>query len=157
MNEQAIKLKGVDPVEFARRLRQTRTSSEDWLWQLLRNRQRLGMKFRRQHPLGPYTADFYCHEAKLAVELDGEPHLTPDGRRNDKARDAWMQAKGIEVLRFGGFAAENETKQVLERIDEALLRRCLDLKHPRANQPDSPRPGTPGRGVGGEGINPECV
>ena len=48
------------PIEFARQLRQVSSSYENYLWQLLRNRQRHGMKFRRQHPLGAYTADFYC-------------------------------------------------------------------------------------------------
>lgn len=117
-------------IEFARHLRQTRTSSEDWLWQLVRNRQRQGMKFRRQHPIGPYTADFYCREAKLVVELDGEPHHTPEGQQKDKVRDAWMRAQGIEVLRFGGFEVENQAQQVLDRIDAALQRRCPQPKKP---------------------------
>jgi type I restriction enzyme, S subunit len=95
-------------IEFARRLRQTRTSSEDRLWQLLRNRQCLGVKFRRQHLPGPYTADFYCHEARLVVALDGVPHYTPAGRRKDRTRDAWKLAQGIEILRFGGFEVEND-------------------------------------------------
>lgn len=117
-----------DPVEFARRLRKTATSPEHYLWQLLRNRQRRGMKFRRQHPLGPYTADFYCTEAKLVVELDGTPHHTPEGKRNDEARDAWMRSQGIEVLRVGGWQAENEAQQVLEIIDAMLLTRCPNPK-----------------------------
>lgn len=94
-----------DPIEFARYLRKTSTSSENYLWQLLRNRQRCGMKFRRQHPLGPYTADFYCVEAKLVVELDGTPHHTSEGKQKDEARDAWMRSQGIEVLRVGGLAS----------------------------------------------------
>ena len=113
-----------DPIEFARRLRKTTNSSEGYLWQLLRNRQRCGMKFRRQHPLGPYTADFYCLEAKLVVELDGEPHCTPEGKRKDEARDAWMRSQGIEVLRVGGWQAENDAQRVLEMIDAMLLARC---------------------------------
>jgi very-short-patch-repair endonuclease len=114
----------LDPVEFARRLRQMRTSSEDYLWQFLRNRQRCGKKFRRQHPLGIYFADFYCVEAQLVVEVDGEPHLTPAGKQKDEARDAWMHGQGIEVLRFPGRHVEDEIQQVLEKIDEALKRLC---------------------------------
>jgi very-short-patch-repair endonuclease len=114
----------LDPIEFARRLRKAPTSSELYLWQFLRNRQRGGMKFRRQHPIGPYTADFYCFEAKLVVELDGEPHQTVEGQERDDARDAWMREQGIEVLRFGGFQVENETQQVLETIDSVLRRLC---------------------------------
>lgn len=141
----------LDPIELARRLRQTRTSSEDWLWQFLRNRQRCGKKFRRQHPLGAYIADFYCVEAKLVIELDGEPHQTPEGQQKDKARDAWMHAQGLEVLRIGGFQVENETQQVLQRIDEVLQRCCPHPNTPSPNHPRSPLPGIPGRGAGGEG------
>jgi very-short-patch-repair endonuclease len=122
--ESLLRMKFLNPIEFARRLRQTRTSSEDWLWQYLRNRQRCGKKFRRQHPLGIYFADFYCVEARLAIEVDGDPHLTPAGKLRDAERDAWMHRQGIEVLRFGGFQVENETLQVLETIDQALRRLC---------------------------------
>jgi very-short-patch-repair endonuclease len=86
------------------------------------------MKFRRQHPLGPYTADFYCVEAKVVVEFDGSPHDTPDGKQKDEVRDSWMQARGIEVLRFGGWQVENDAQQVLKAIDDALERRCPNPK-----------------------------
>jgi very-short-patch-repair endonuclease len=85
----------MEPIAFARNLRQRSRSYEQLLWQLLRNRQRCGMKFRRQHPLGVYTADFYCAEAKLVVEVDGSPHQTIEGKRKDKARDAWMRSQGM--------------------------------------------------------------
>jgi very-short-patch-repair endonuclease len=114
----------IEPIEFARYLRQAATSSEALLWQLLRNRQRCGMMFRRQHPLGIYTADFYCAEAKLDVEIDGAPHDTIEGKRKDEVRDSWMRSQGIEVLRFGGWQVETDTRQVLECIDEALRKRC---------------------------------
>ena len=114
----------LEPIEFARYLRKASTSSEAYLWQLLRDRQRCGKKFRRQHPLGIYTADFYCDEAKLVVEIDGSPHQTSEGKERDEARDAWMRAQRIEVLRFGGRQVENEAQQVLERIDAVLRERC---------------------------------
>jgi very-short-patch-repair endonuclease len=119
-------MKHLDPIAFARRLRRMRTSSEDWLWQFLRNRQRCGKKYRRQHPLGAYCVDFYCAEAKLVVEVDGEAHQTSQGKRRDEIRDAWMGEQGLEVLRFGGFQVENETREVLEIIDQALLKRCAE-------------------------------
>jgi len=75
-------------IEFARNLRKTATNSEALLWQLVRDRQRCGKKFRRQHPLGIYTVDFYCAEAKLVLEVDGTPHATPEGKQKDEARDA---------------------------------------------------------------------
>ncbi len=114
----------LEPIEFAKHLRQAATSHEQLLWQLLRNRQRCGMKFRRQHPLGIYTADFYCVDAKLDLEIDGAPHETIEGKQKDEVRDAWMRSQGIEVLRFGGWQVERETQQVLQRIDEMLKQRC---------------------------------
>jgi very-short-patch-repair endonuclease len=114
----------LEPIDFARYLRQTATSAEELFWQLMRNRQRCRTKFRRQPPLGIYTADFYCAEAKLVLEIDGSPHSTIEGKRRDEARDEWMQSQGIEVLGFGGWQVELETGQVVERIDEMLRQRC---------------------------------
>src|SRR5689334_17617623 len=110
----------VEPIEFARHLRKSARSYEDLLWQLLRYRQRCGKKFRRQHPLGNYTADFYCAEAKLVVEVDGSPHQSAEGKQKDAARDAWMRDQGLEMLRSGGWQVEFETQQVLQCIDEIL-------------------------------------
>ena len=113
-----------DPIEFARRLRRSATSSENYLWQLLRNRQRRGLKFRRQHPLWANVADFNCVEAKLVVELDGEPHHTAEGKQKDADRDAWMGSQGMKVLRFGGWEAEHDAQRVLAIIDDELAKRC---------------------------------
>ena len=60
---------------FARQLRSEQTEVEQQLWRALRNRRLQGVKFRRQHPVPPYVLDFYCHAAKLAIELDGSQHL----------------------------------------------------------------------------------
>ena len=114
----------LEPIDFARHLRQAATSSEEYLWLLLRNRGRCGKKFRRQHPLGIHTADFYCAEANRVVEIDGTPHHTIEGKRNDEVRDAWMRSQGIEVLRFDGWQVESEAQQILERIDDMLRQRC---------------------------------
>jgi very-short-patch-repair endonuclease len=114
----------MDPIEFARHQRQTSNSYEQMLWQLLRDRQRCGKKFRRQHPLGAYTADFYCAEARLVVEVDGSGHQTGEGQQKDGVRDDWMRSQGIEVLRFGGWQVESETQQVLRCIDDTLRQRC---------------------------------
>ena len=64
----------LDPIEFARMRRQMADEWERLMWQLLRNRQRCNQKFRREHPLGIYTADFYCVDAKLVIEVDGASH-----------------------------------------------------------------------------------
>ena len=108
------------PIEFARLRRQMSDEFERMMWQLLRNRQRCKKKFRREHSLGIYTADFYCVEAKLVVEVDGASHQTDDARQYDAARDKWMNEQGIRVLRFTCTQVRNETSGVLGQIDEAL-------------------------------------
>lgn len=75
------------------------TGAERKLWSLLRNN-RLGAKFRRQVPYGPYILDFYCVKARLVVEADGRQHYTPEGRKKDAERDAYLRSDGLEVLRF---------------------------------------------------------
>ena len=110
----------MDEKQFARHLRQCQTTYEDLLWQLLRNRRRCNKKFRRQHPIGTYTADFYCAEERLVIEIDGSDHFTEEGKRYDEARDRFMNSQGFRVLRFKGKQVELETESVLEQFDQAL-------------------------------------
>jgi very-short-patch-repair endonuclease len=84
----------------ARRMRQSLTGPEVGLWVRLRRRQLGGFRFRRQHPIGPYILDFYCPEARLAVEIDGAGHDHPDQVRHDLRRDEWLALKGIRTLRI---------------------------------------------------------
>ena len=76
-------------VERAREFRKKQTTAEALLWELLRNRQFLGFKFRRQHQFGDYIADFYCHEARLVIECDGEAHAPNEAWHHDQERDAY--------------------------------------------------------------------
>ena len=87
-------------VATARRLRREMTLPEVLLWTAIRGGQIDGFKFRRQHPIGPYVLDFYCVEAKLAVEVDGSAHDAPDQMRHDRARDEWLTAAEVRVLRL---------------------------------------------------------
>ena len=91
------------------------------LWKRLRSRRLADLKFRRQHPLGPFIADFYCHEAGLVVELDSAAH---DGRRNrDERRDEWMCERGIETLRVRAADVNTNLDGVLLLIrDRAIVR-----------------------------------
>ena len=98
-------------LQFARDLRQRQTPAESIMWECLRNRRLNGFKFRRQHNIGHFIADFYCHEARLVVEIDGPIH--EQQRARDSERDAWMQACGLRVLRF-------ENAEVFEELEEAL-------------------------------------
>lgn len=111
----------LDSIEFARLRRQMADQWERMMWQMLRNRQRCNQKFRREHTLGIYVADFYCASAKLVVEVDGSSHSTEQAKRYDSARDHWMQQQGIRILRFTCAQVENETQAVMAKIDEALL------------------------------------
>ncbi len=80
----------------------------------------MGPKFRRQHTVGPYTLDFYCPEARLAVELDGGQHYEGPQREKDVARDAWLENAGIRVLRYSDRDMLLEAEAVEEAIWQAL-------------------------------------
>ncbi len=97
---------------FARNLRLAQTDAERRLWRHLRKRQLSDAYFRRQHPVGPYIADFHCAELKLIVEADGSQHADDA----DAARDAWFAAQGFVVLRFWNNEVLLETARVLEKI-----------------------------------------
>ncbi|QEA13282.1 endonuclease domain-containing protein [Comamonas flocculans] len=98
-------------------LRSAMTDSERKLWSRLRGEQ-LGVKFRRQHPLGSYVADFACLAPRLIVELDGSQHLAQAGY--DARRDAFFRHQGFEVLRFDSSAPLTQLEGVLQRILETL-------------------------------------
>jgi ATP-dependent DNA helicase RecQ len=87
-------------VDRARDLRANMSPPEVLLWTHLRGRALGGLKFRRQHPIGRYVLDFYCPEARLVIEVDGEGHLHADQPARDERRDAWLQEQGLEVLRI---------------------------------------------------------
>jgi very-short-patch-repair endonuclease len=85
--------------EAARQLRLNATEAERKLWSCLRDKRLLGLRFRRQQPIGPYIADFYCAAAKLIVELDGSQHANAQAQY-DLSRTTWLEARGYKVLRF---------------------------------------------------------
>ena len=99
----------------ARRLRRTLSLPEGLLWRELRRKPQ-GVKFRRQHPLGPYVLDFYCAAAKLAVEVDGIAHDMGDRPERDEARDAFARSQGIEVTRIPASDVLTSPADVAESI-----------------------------------------
>ena len=102
----------------ARNLRRHMTKEEAMLWyQFLRLYQ---PKFHRQYVIGNYIADFYCHQAKLVVELDGSQHYTPEERAYDKKRTDYLQAQGLRVLRFSNLDVVRQFRHVCEAIDTAI-------------------------------------
>ncbi|GAB5525465.1 MAG: hypothetical protein Roseis2KO_33370 [Roseivirga sp.] len=86
--------------ELARENRKKETKAEKMLWDELRNRKFNGFKFRRQHPLADYIADFYCHEMGLVVELDGYQHLEKEHKEYDRVRTMHLNDLDITVIRF---------------------------------------------------------
>jgi very-short-patch-repair endonuclease len=106
--------------KLAAELRKKQTSAEELLWELLRKRQLLGFKFRRQHQFGDYIADFYCHEASLVIECDGSAHNPNEQWHHDRNRDAYMIAQGLRLLRFPNERILNDTESVLEEIANCL-------------------------------------
>ena len=113
-------------LRFAREMRADPTAAEDRLWYLLRRKQ-MGVRFRRQEPIGPYIADFACLSARLIVEVDGDTH-TDAQRKRDRTRDLWFHRNGWFVLRFWD-------DYVLDQTDDALNLIALALEDP-ASVPD---------------------
>ena len=101
--------------ERARKLRGQMSLPEVLLWRALRQRPD-GRKFRRQHPSGPYIADFYCHEARLVIEVDGEAHSRGDIPERDARRDGWFAERGVTVFRISAQAILVDLDSVLAGI-----------------------------------------
>ncbi len=97
-----------DATKFARMQRQGANEFAWTVWQWLRNRKCLGAKFRREVPIDPYTADFCCVELKLIIEIDGDPHLTEEGRERDRERDTYLIKLGYKILRVPGYEVIRE-------------------------------------------------
>jgi very-short-patch-repair endonuclease len=112
-----------ETVELARELRQKMTPAEKVLWDKLRNKQLLGFKFRRQHPVEIFVVDFICIEKLLAIEVDGDIHLTGEQQEWDENRTVEIEKYGIEIVRFTNDQVINKTSEVLEEIKKLLISR----------------------------------
>lgn len=96
----------------AKRLRKEMTPPEIALWLVLRSNE-AGLRFRRQHAAGGHVLDFYCAPARLAIEVDGECHNHGDRPERDAARDAWLVAQNIHILRY-------PAREMLANLDDVL-------------------------------------
>jgi very-short-patch-repair endonuclease len=105
--------------QYGSELRQKPTKAEEILWEYLRNRKMDGLKFRRQHPVDKFIADFYCHEKKLIIELDGAVHDDTMNAKYDEARTYQLSGSGIRVVRFRNSEIENNIEGVLNTVREA--------------------------------------
>jgi very-short-patch-repair endonuclease len=106
--------------EKARALRKSPTIAEDKLWQFVRGRKMLGKKFRRQHPFEEFILDFYCHECKLVIEIDGDYHLSKEQTVYDANRTAFLNEQGLSVLRFTNRQVMAEIDTVIRKVKEVI-------------------------------------
>ena len=133
----------------ARALRKESTWAEKRLWRLLRSRRLAGYKFRRQHSEGQYYLDFYCLEAKVAVELDGSGHGYPGRQQFDRERDALLTARGIRVKRVWNhqLARAESRENLVENLWRLLQERAPhpgNVALPRCRrEPDKPEMPSP--------------
>ncbi len=110
--------------ERAKSLRENMTLSEQVLWNRLKNKQILGFRFRTQHPIDIFIADFYCHSLKLIIEIDGKIHLKKDIKEYDENREAELKKYEIEVIRFSNDEVLNSLDEVINKITNI----CLELQ-----------------------------
>ena len=110
--------KGASPQIFsnAKKLRENQTQAEEKLWLAVKNNQIEGYKFRRQHPLSIYIADFYCHALKLVIEIDGGYHLDEEQRLLDEKRTSDIEFQGLKVIRFTNDEVLLQLPEVLDTI-----------------------------------------
>ena len=101
-------------------MRKNLTDAEAILWSKLQRKQLHGYRFRRQHPIGSYIADFACSEAKLVVELDGATHSTAEERAHDAQREGFMQSQGWSLVRFWNADVYENLDGVLNSIFQRL-------------------------------------
>jgi very-short-patch-repair endonuclease len=114
------------------------TDGERRLWRLLRSKQVANLRFRRQQPIGPYIADFFCPAAKLIVELDGDQHATDKNAAYDAGRTCWLEERGYKVLRFtNGEVLKAHVLETIWREAESRL--------PLPERPSAVRPSLKGR------------
>ena len=109
--------------ERARTMRRGLTPPEAQLWAQLKGRKLEGLKFRRQHPIGPYILDFYCAELELALEIDGMIHGDAGQARHDERRTAWLATKGVSILRVASCDVRDDVEGVLNAIRNLAFKR----------------------------------
>ena len=109
-----------DYIQRRKDLRHTSTDAELHLWKHLRAHRFAELKFRRQHQIGHYIVDFYCHSLELVIEVDGSQHYEDDGQAYDEERTTYLMSKGLRVLRFDNRQVMTETDGVLAAIWEAV-------------------------------------
>ena len=119
----------------SRSLRKKQTKEEALLWyHFLR---KYPMRFRRQYIVGNYIVDFYCHKAKLAVELDGSQHFEPEEQKRDAERTKYLNSQGIEVLRFTNLEVLHQFDEACDLIHRTVQKRTIPIPSPGVSEAQS--------------------
>jgi very-short-patch-repair endonuclease len=113
--------------EKAKMLRKNMTESEEILWEQLKKKKLLGLRFRPQHPIDIFIADFYCHPLKLVVEVDGGIHKSKEQKEYDLEREGEFDNWGIQVIRFTNDEIENNITQVIKELEQVCIKRKSEL------------------------------
>lgn len=115
-------------VKKARDLRKKMTPAEKIVWDKLRDKRLGGFKFRRQHPIWRFIADFYCHEVKIVVEIDGGIHQDRLMKEYDASRSAELERMGIKVLRYLNEDVYENIERILSEIENECKKRALEFQ-----------------------------
>jgi len=112
-------------IEKSKELRKHMTEAESLLWERLKGKQLLDLRFRRQHPINIFIADFYCHSVLLAVEVDGGIHEIEENKKYDISREDELLKYGIKVIRFKNQDILNNIDDVIVMIKEYIIKNYL--------------------------------
>ena len=129
----------------ARSLRHLMTKAESQLWYELRDLKSVGLKFRRQSPIGPYIVDFVCPACKLVVEVDGDLHEHEHGKRHDANRDSYLRSLGFDVLRIDEPDVIDSAWHIAQMVKEKAERMLGDPTRPLRGHPPLKGEGTQAR------------
>ena len=116
--------------ERAKAMRENMTPAEKAVWELLRSNKILSLRFKAQHPIDIFVADFYCHQLKLVIEIDGGIHKSSDQKEYDIGRGAELEHWGIKVIRFTNEEVENNITHIQNEIERICAERQSELQSP---------------------------
>lgn len=116
--------------ERAKAMRENMTQAEKAVWELLKLKNMLGLRFKAQHPINIFIADFYCHPLKLVIEIDGGIHKSLDRREYDIGREAELEHWGIKVIRFTNEEIEDNINHIQNEIKRICTERQSELQSP---------------------------
>ena len=113
---------GAKPELFtlALQMRKNPTEAERAMWNILRKFRHSGFPFRRQHPIEFYIADFYCHNLRLVIEVDGDIHIEKEIKNHDEVRTGELERYGIKVIRFTNNQNLQDSNLVVEKIKATI-------------------------------------